>query len=756
VVEVFENLAPSQCYYCKFQYFLFQYILIILGVGKTELALKVLTEMRYQFDHILWINASTEQTMKQDLLLISNLLDLEASENNTLQVLIYKLYVHCNNYKCLFVFDNNVNHRYFSCNLLPPVGANKKNIYILVTSYYKLWDTDTSIDLKSFDAETSESFLKNNNKEITTEEASTITKLVDGLPFGLQIALSYIQHQNDLKYYDNEVYTIDDFINDNFTADVLQYKLDTNDRIKYTKSFSTLYNDLLKNISHESQGGLAVNTLPKLSLLYNKYIPLSLFKGRVEVATEDLALNEALITLQQYSMIDFENRLINISNLSQILIRKKYKDTLTFHIELVVKMILDRTITTLDEGTPILDDPVYLSSLWSAWGIWQSLENRPELPLRMSLVPYIIANSNLGRSEEIISYFDSCDAINLGELGWNNESYIGLKASLIRHHYKLQHYNKIIDLCLSAEINIKDTLKNTKPALQILHYKASSLQKLNKINEAFTLANDVLNRRLKYHSSTTYSYLKTFARMCSIVTQAYTNDPNTLLFPLWLQMFDTVIFNDVNYMKEKVQLIAGIQKYFQRLGSDHLITIYVQMNTYVRQKLAPPAVRRENNNNYIKYLIKIGKIKPGKGIYSSSEDEVSNEAFKIDSDPASDDSSSSDSEPAEQVPVNDAENDAHVQNVVENVQNVVDIIDNINVHNVEDENNAGALQNVVNIVEQVRGLIENHERFPNLQRIIQENIDDSDSDSDSSVFERQSLGSPRSPLVDNSSSDSSL
>lgn len=302
------------------------------GIGKTQTALEYVYRFQQNYQTILWLNASSQETLFSDIVTLAHLLDLPEKENQEQEIILVAvkrwLKEHTN---WLLIFDN-ADDVLLVQDFLPIGGAG----HILLTTRTQLVSpVATSLPIGMMNNKDGSLFLlrrcglletDKQLKRLSSEQhmlAQEIVTELDGLPLALDQAGAYIQEMGcDLSYYLT--------IYQEQRASLLKQKKQVSP--DYRESVATTWSLSFQRVQRANP--TAAELLMLCAFLHPDAIPEALFVEGVEHLSPTLeplgrdrdVFGEAVKDLRHFSLLNrnAETKMLSMHRLVQVVL----KDTL--------------------------------------------------------------------------------------------------------------------------------------------------------------------------------------------------------------------------------------------------------------------------------------------------------------------------------------------------------------------------------------------------------------------------------------------
>jgi tetratricopeptide (TPR) repeat protein len=305
-----ENFTGRGSYLFKIKSSLGKYGCIALvgngGIGKTQIALKYIHDNKKQYEHIVFINASSYYSIKNDY---SKILDIENDDN----VICYMKHWSSLNKNWLFVYDN-LDNMELKSNFFKQYMVDPSNGDIIITSRLSNWDR--KIYVSAFDKLESIEFLSKKTLKYDRQRSEFLSNQLGNFPLALEQAgayiknsfISYEEYSQLFQNYTNRLNLLGVEKPDSYHSTTLK---------TWSLSFSSISNQA------------AIDLLNIVSFFSQENIPVSLFEDgknflpdQLKNQFEDkLSVINLFRELSNYSLIRYDGEQFYIHNLVQDVIR---------------------------------------------------------------------------------------------------------------------------------------------------------------------------------------------------------------------------------------------------------------------------------------------------------------------------------------------------------------------------------------------------------------------------------------------------
>jgi hypothetical protein len=453
------------------------------GIGKSKMILQFIKENKLNFKNILWLQCEKVKNTENEILKLARMLKIIKNDDDVIDIklLILDIYYIINFSKTLIVFDNVLIDIY---DYLPPVGFDRNNITIIITSQYKKWESNLNLPLQSLPDQDCIQLLQEYIKITNLEEAKILIQLLGNNPLAIKHAISYMYHNNKFLELDNRPikYSINSLL--------IQLRTDSNSFIKFNTSMFTktyqLYSmfDLATvNILQYKLGELALNLLSCMSILDCKNITTEMFH-RINFVTNPIDVSEAMLLLENYSLITIDKHIISISPLVQAVIRSKHKEFGNV-LEDLLSCFMQYTIPTIEFkfSESFHNIRLHIIKLYEHCSNYDSILKKYRcILLFVSATVLCKKDIELNILQLLFHVFKTC--IHMKYLHFHC---IYLKILLDTQLY----YDKVVKMCdlIISKLGIENLEKNVY-GLRILLFKSNALYYCNELDEAWLLAED--------------------------------------------------------------------------------------------------------------------------------------------------------------------------------------------------------------------------------------------------------------------------
>ncbi|XP_024879170.1 uncharacterized protein LOC112466062 [Temnothorax curvispinosus] len=370
------------------------------GVGKSELARKYISEHSKDYDdNFIWINAESYGTLAesfrnlaQDKLKI-NTKNIDGEEKD-IKPIVEKVYKFFAKRKALFVFDNAEKYKTYregdeGINKFLPSGPNKP--YVLITSRNQEWGEIKSLPLDVFTEEEAITFIKKALEGVVELEKNEVKRLAEELqyfPLALKQAVAYIKKENNtLKKWDTDVFTITRYKIEADNLLELKTFLQEGDEDRYAKTVLTTWTITIDKIKEELCGKQALEILNIMAYFAPDKIPIECIFSKL--ISNKKALRNAVELLDQYSMANLEQGVLNIHRLVQQVTRIK------LNRQNKEKEILGEALKLFQDGNSQIDQfshNLRLSNVDHAISVWSYANKHEKLVRKFSSLPVLIVS----------------------------------------------------------------------------------------------------------------------------------------------------------------------------------------------------------------------------------------------------------------------------------------------------------------------------------------------------------------------------
>ncbi|CAG7730156.1 unnamed protein product [Allacma fusca] len=295
------------------------------GVGKTQLVRKYIELYKNSYEHVIWINAETYSVAISCFLRIASKISIDLNYDGRRRLdedILDEIWNFVCQKSTLIVYDN---VEIFTAEegknglqqLLPQINSAWKVPAIIVTTRNRNWETFTFRDLRGFDENESwellskQDFQDNEDNRYLVKE---LQNLCEGLPLGVQQAISFIRHKRKICAVTSKgPYTARDFMNE---VSVNRRKfLSTEPPEFVSKNLYVLLDMTFKQMETIEHGELALRCLELMAILSPDNIPTVLINEFFK--DEGNNLGEALMLLHDRNLITSCNEFYQIHRMIQ-------------------------------------------------------------------------------------------------------------------------------------------------------------------------------------------------------------------------------------------------------------------------------------------------------------------------------------------------------------------------------------------------------------------------------------------------------
>lgn len=311
------------------------------GVGKSEVARKCALTLNDKFQHVIWLNAESEETLRSSYMKLAEYfaipVNFESEEENgehkkdssSIKSIVRKINDFLRNRKCLFIFDNA--ETYLMKQFKQYIQTLNPNHRTILTSQLQDWPCMCPIILDVFCKDEAVQFLQQNlsfeDKDCKILEE--IAAMLSYLPVALQLAVAYVSKTAKRKKLMGKIYSIKDFQAEyqECSGKFLQLEIsDARPLDNYTKSLYLAWQLSVDSILAETNGDKAIEILQIMSFLDPDNIHIFMLQ---HLCASENILENVIEVLHSYSLIKCESGVCSIHRLLQDVIRAKIEQDST-------------------------------------------------------------------------------------------------------------------------------------------------------------------------------------------------------------------------------------------------------------------------------------------------------------------------------------------------------------------------------------------------------------------------------------------
>lgn len=584
------------------------------GVGKTELTLKFIEDNAARFDHVLWISSENETSIYNSFINIAHELKINEVPHSVsdFELLVKTIYKTLTPYNCLLIFDN-VDIDIQIC--FPPMGVDRSKFFIVVTSQFTEWPCTLHLPLPCFSPEVSCQLLE--SRLGASEQTQLLAEQLGHLPLALQTAVLYIKHQRELKQFVHEEYTVEDFISELASSPEKFLNYEPANYGNYNKSLSVIC-DLAKGVIAKcNHGDLALKLLNIMSFLKPDQIEVS----TLEYIIVDNAMNEALLLLKNYSLIENVEKIISMNPITQYVNQNSCntKIMLTEILTAFNKEVLNRTFPFCFHSS------VCIQTLY----IWKFTCKFDDLVKKYCSL-FLAAARDGGNNEKTLRNIEEQNKVLEKVCNWGNDDFKTHKMFQILILSRSGQAEKVLDACEKFFADAKPHALSHHYKMSVLHYKSCALFKLRRFEEAWELCEDVYNRRCDYNgrkNSNTLDSLQVLCRIACKLHEQGQKDKLQSLKPILEVIFDNEDWNSSPGMPkraaERMDIVRETMNYCLESGEEEeTLAFFTRLLTKLESKLESPHILIELATiEKSKCLLKLGEQKVAWDLVIALKDE---------------------------------------------------------------------------------------------------------------------------------------
>jgi tetratricopeptide (TPR) repeat protein len=303
------------------------------GIGKTQLAVEYAYRHGSEYNIVWWVRSEEAITIASDYASLAAKLDLVEKEVPDQSVIIeaVKEWLRRNK-NWLLIFDNAPDANSLR-NYMPKGGAG----HVLITSRFPNWRGIASpLTVKALPLDKATEFLINRTEQLDEAAAGELAEKLGGLPLALEQAGAYIEASDCTLY---------DYIN-MFQANQQKALERGKPSTDYPGTLFTTWNISFQQVDSESKA--AADLMKLCAFFAPDDIPLQIIREGTKhlleplatVAADQFLLNDALVALRKYSLIERSDDTISIHRLVQsVTIFQMDENTKNGWIESAVRMV---------------------------------------------------------------------------------------------------------------------------------------------------------------------------------------------------------------------------------------------------------------------------------------------------------------------------------------------------------------------------------------------------------------------------------
>ena len=286
------------------------------GIGKTQLAIEYAHRYEDQYGLIGWIHAEEEETLVADLFALVRAMGLALEPTTPPDEMLAHLHTALASREGWLLVLDNAENRSKLRKYVPPTGTG----HVIITSRNPNWRSIArTVDLTSFDRSESIEFLLKRTERTEENGADAVADAVGDLPLALEQAGAYMEQtkMSFAQYAKLFVERHQDLWEDQEPPD------------QYHGTVATTWEISLEKLQGQTPECVALLELS--SFLAPEEIPLFLLlqgagklrKSLAKVASDEVALREALSHLRQFGLIEISEEGYSVHRLVQAVVRDR-------------------------------------------------------------------------------------------------------------------------------------------------------------------------------------------------------------------------------------------------------------------------------------------------------------------------------------------------------------------------------------------------------------------------------------------------
>ncbi len=297
------------------------------GIGKTQLALEYAYRYRKDYSVVWWIRSEEQAVLASDYAALATKLGLAPAQEQEIMIEAVKDYLQQST-GWLLVFDNVVEEKDLAP-YLPPGGAGN----IIITSRNTHWENISELEVSTLPRDDSARFLAQRTGRDDQEGANKVAKLLGDLPLALEQAGAYMKKTGR---------SFADYA-DLFTRKRQELWKREEAPLAYHEdaTVSTTWEVSMEAVAKEAPAGIEILNL--CAFLAPDNIPRSFLKKASaylpEVMDDELLLDEGIVALRQYSLIEASEEVLSMHRLVQAVVKDKLAEAGLTWAEAAVKVV---------------------------------------------------------------------------------------------------------------------------------------------------------------------------------------------------------------------------------------------------------------------------------------------------------------------------------------------------------------------------------------------------------------------------------